>query len=55
MFVYKSREHGSVNLNNLLRSVAKVKDIEKVLAEENPKRAMKYSKKWCKIEDKLPF
>ena len=53
MYVYNSRKHGQISLNNLIRNVMKVKNIEKEIAGNNAKRVMLYNEKWKKIENKL--
>ena len=52
MYVYKSRKHEKIALNNLI-SVTKVRNIEKEIAGNNEKKVMLYNKKWKKIEKKL--
>ena len=52
MYVYKSRKHEKILLNNLI-SVTKVRNIEKEIAGNNEKKVMLYNKKWKKIEKKL--
>ena len=50
---YNSRKHENISLNNLIRNVRKVKNIEKENAGNNEKKVMLYNKKWGKIENKL--
>ena len=52
MYVYKSRKHEKIALNNLI-NVTKVRNIEKEIAGNNEKKVMLYNKKWKKIEKKL--
>ena len=52
MYVYKSRKHEKIPLNNLI-SVTKVRNIEKEIAGNHEKKVMLYNKKWKKIEKKL--
>ena len=42
-----------ISLNNLIRNVTKVKNIEKEIAENNKIKVILYNKKWEKIENKL--
>ena len=43
----------NISLNNLIRNVTKVKDIEKKIAGNNKKKVMLYDKKGIIIENKL--
>ena len=52
-YVYNSRKHEKVLLNNLIRNVTKVENIEKEIAGKNEIKVMLCDKKWKKIENKL--
>ena len=53
IYVYNSRKHEKVLLNNLIRNVTKVKNIENEIAGNNEIKVMLCDKKWKKIENKL--
>ena len=44
--VYNSRKHEKISLNNLIRNITKVKNIEKDIAGKNEKKIMLYNEKW---------
>ena len=53
IYGYNSRKHEKNSLNNLIRNVTKVKNIEKEIAGNNEEKIMLHNKKWKKIENKL--
>ena len=53
VYVYNSRKHEKISLNNLIRNVTKVKNIEKEIAKNNEKNIILYNKNWKITENKL--
>ena len=51
--VCNSRKHEKNSLNNLIKNVMKVKNIEKEIPGNNEKMIMLYNKKGKKFENKL--
>ena len=53
IYVYNSRKHEKISLNNLTKNVTKVINIEKEIAGNNEKKVILYNKKGEKTENKL--
>ena len=49
-YVYNSKKHEKISLNNLIRNVKKVKNIGKEIAGNNEQKIMLYNKKWKKLK-----
>ena len=49
MYIYKSREKGSVDISSLINELRKIKTLEKNIATNDTKKLVIYHKKWQKI------
>ena len=45
MYIYKSQEKGSVDINNLIIQIRKIKTLEKNIATNDTKKLVIYNKK----------
>ena len=48
MYIYKSREKGSVDISSLINEIRKVKILDKNIATNDTKKLVIYNKKWKK-------
>ena len=55
LHVYRSREKKSINLNNLIAEIQKVRRTEKEIALSNSMKTIAFTKKWLIINNIIPF
>ena len=48
MYIYKSREKGSVDISSLINEIRKIETLEKNTATNDTKKLVIYNKKWEK-------
>ena len=48
MYIYKSRERGSVEISMLINEIRKIKTFEKNVGTNDTKKLVIYNKKWGK-------
>ena len=46
MYIYKSREKGSVDISRLINEIRKIKTLEKGIATNDTKKLVIYNKEW---------
>ena len=44
--LYNARKTGNINIENLKASIYNIKNVEREISKDNPKKKMKYKKKW---------
>ena len=54
LYIYKYRKNKFLSTTCLLKEISKIKNIEKKTASPNEKENTAYTRKWGKIEGKLP-
>ena len=54
IYLYKNRSNGVVHLNILITEIKKVRDIEFIAANSNPKKLKRARLKWSKVNGKIP-
>ena len=52
-YVYKARDSGNLNIHKLKINIRKIKNIEKEICKDDPKKKLKFVKKWQEIIDIL--
>ena len=45
-YLYNARKTGNINIENLKASICNIKNFEREISKDNPKKTMKYKKKW---------
>ena len=45
-YLYNARKTGNINIENLKASIYNIKNVEREISKDNPKKEMKYKKKW---------
>ena len=45
-YLYNARKTGNINIENLKASIYNIKNVEREISKDNPKKTMKYKKKW---------
>ena len=45
-YLYNARKTGNINIENLKASIYNIKNFEREISKDNPKKTMKYKKKW---------
>ena len=45
-YLYSARKTGNINIKNLKASIYNIKNVEREISNDNPKKKMKYKKKW---------
>ena len=53
MYIYKSREKGSVDITRVINEIRKIKTPEKNIASNDAKKLVIYSKKWGKTHEAI--
>ena len=53
LYIYQSRERGVLNLNGLIKSVTKVKKLERKIASVCKKKTIQFNNKWKSTNIKI--